>query len=272
LILRHKPRNRRGDFDAQITKPKLPVLSLKPGNHPPPYFWVSTKKLTTDFEAKLGETIATSFEVKLEKNVATGFEVKPVKTVWVILRSNHSQTVAIGFEAQTDEKPSEWFWGQTTHKPSTLVLRLNQETHAPHLHVHGVDRTRRHPTFDRPATEYPTCAIIPGPLHQVSYSCHDPRQCTPCRTCHQHTTRQANVIPRQNNIKVKPMNRPRFEFKPYQANDSSQSNQRIDHLVSQSPPWWIHWQQKHKVWSSNPRPHEAHVEDQKRKKKLKKVI
>jgi hypothetical protein len=60
------------------------------------------------------------------------------KTVWVVLRSNHSQTVAIGFEAHTDEKLSEWFCGQTTHKPSTLVLRLNQETHAPRLHVHGL--------------------------------------------------------------------------------------------------------------------------------------
>jgi hypothetical protein len=32
-------------------------------------------------------------------------------------------------------------------------------------------------------------------------------------------------------------------------------------LVSQSPPWWVHSQQKHKVWSSNPRPHEAQLED-----------
>jgi hypothetical protein len=56
-------------------------------------------------------------------------------------------------------KPSEWFWGQTTHKtvaigfevqtdekPSTLVLRLNQEIRAPHLHMHGVNCTRCHPT------------------------------------------------------------------------------------------------------------------------------
>jgi hypothetical protein len=62
-------------------------------------------------------------------------------------------------------------------KPSTLVLRLNQET--------------RH---DRPATEYLTCATILGPLHQVSFSCHDPHRCTPYRTFHLHTTRQANTI------------------------------------------------------------------------------
>jgi hypothetical protein len=130
LVLKPKPRNRRGDFDAQITKPKLPVLRLKPGNPPPPWFWGSTKKLTAGFEIKPGETVATSFEAKLEKTVATGFEAKPEKTITggfeakpletvttgfeakpaktaqVVLRPNHSQTVANGFEAQTDEKPS----------------------------------------------------------------------------------------------------------------------------------------------------------------------
>jgi hypothetical protein len=29
--------------------------------------------------------------------------------------------------------------------------------------------------LDRPATEYSTCATIPGPLHLVSYFCHDHR-------------------------------------------------------------------------------------------------
>jgi hypothetical protein len=162
LVLRPKPRYRRGDFEAQIIKPELPVLRPKPGNPPPPWFWGSTKKLTTDFEAKPGETVATNFEAKLEKTVATGFEAKPLetittgfeakpaKTVRVVLKPNHSQTVAIGFEAQIDEKSSKWFWGQTTHKPSTLVLRLNQEIHVPSLHVSGADRTRCHPK-SRPA-------------------------------------------------------------------------------------------------------------------------
>jgi hypothetical protein len=115
------------------------------------------------------KTRATDFEAKPEKTVATGFEVKPEKTVWV-------------------------FRDQTTHKLSTLVLRLNQETCASCLHVRGTDSTWHHPTPDRPAIEYPTCATISDPLHQVSYSCHDPRHCPPCRTCHLHTTRQANTI------------------------------------------------------------------------------
>jgi hypothetical protein len=123
LVLSHKPRNRRGDFNAQIIKLGLPVLRSKPGNPPPPWFWGSTKKPTAGFEAKPEETVTTSFEAKLEKTVAvsfevkpletvaTGFEVKPVKTVAtgfdakpaktvrVVLRPNHSQTVELGFEA-----------------------------------------------------------------------------------------------------------------------------------------------------------------------------
>jgi hypothetical protein len=112
LILRHKPKNYHGDFEAQITKTELPVLRHKPGNPPQPWFWGSTKKSTTGFEAKPGETVTTNFEAKLEKTVATGFEVKPLetvaasfeaksaKTVRVVLMPNHSQTVDLGFEVQ----------------------------------------------------------------------------------------------------------------------------------------------------------------------------
>jgi hypothetical protein len=57
LIFRLKPRNRRGVFEAQITKPELPVLRPKLGNR------------------------ATSFKVKPKKTVATSFEAKPEKTV-----------------------------------------------------------------------------------------------------------------------------------------------------------------------------------------------
>jgi hypothetical protein len=88
LVLRPKPRKCRSDFEAQITKPELPVLRPKLGNPPPPWFWGSTKKTTTGFEAKPGETVTTSFEVKPEKTVATGFEAKPAKTVQVVLRPN----------------------------------------------------------------------------------------------------------------------------------------------------------------------------------------
>jgi hypothetical protein len=146
------------DFETHITKPELPVLSPKPGNPPPPWFWGSTKKLATDFEAKPGETVATSFEIKLEKTVVTdfeakqekavaagfeakpleivaiSFEVKPAKTVRVILRLNHSQTIDLSFEPQP----------------------RNSRSSSPRA------RCRSHTTsLDRPATEYPTCVTIP---------------------------------------------------------------------------------------------------------------
>jgi hypothetical protein len=112
LVLWPTPRNHRGDFEAQITKSDLPVLRSKLGNPPPTWFSGSTKKPTTGFEAKPGETIATSFEAKLEKTVAAGFkakpletvatdfEAKPVKTVRVVLWPNDSETIDLGFEAQ----------------------------------------------------------------------------------------------------------------------------------------------------------------------------
>jgi hypothetical protein len=72
----------------------------KPGKPPPLWFWGSTKKPTTGFEAKPGETVTTGFEAKPVKTVTTGFEAKPAKTVRVVLRPNHTQTVDLGFEAQ----------------------------------------------------------------------------------------------------------------------------------------------------------------------------
>jgi hypothetical protein len=36
LVLRPNSRNHHGDFEAQITKPELPILRSKPGNHQPP--------------------------------------------------------------------------------------------------------------------------------------------------------------------------------------------------------------------------------------------
>jgi hypothetical protein len=87
-------------------------LKPKSGNPPPAWFWGSTKKPTTDFEVKPGETVTTGFEDKPEKIItigfeakpekidATGFKVKPEKTVPVVLRPNLWQIVNLGFEVQ----------------------------------------------------------------------------------------------------------------------------------------------------------------------------
>jgi hypothetical protein len=123
LVLRPKQRNHRGDFEAQITKPKLPVLSHKPGNSKPP-----------------------------------------------VLRPNRE-------------------------KPSTLISRPNQETCAPYLLVYGADRTQYHPTSRSSGHRvFNLCLTIPGHLHQISYSYHDPHWCLSCRICHLNTRRLANTI------------------------------------------------------------------------------
>jgi hypothetical protein len=103
--------------------------------------------------------------------------------------------------------------------------------------VHGADHTGRHPTSQSSGHQVSDLWLtIIGPLHQVSYSCYDHRRCPPCRTCHLHTTRQANAILHTNQGNcVEPRKCPRFEFKPQHVNDSSQSNQETDHLVSQTP-------------------------------------
>jgi hypothetical protein len=154
LVFWSKPRNRRSDFEAQITKLKLQFwgtnretlhhlgFEAQPRN-PPPVLRPNRKK-----------TVATSFEAKLEKTVATGFEAKPAKTVATSFEAKLEKTVATGFEAN-QRKPSEWFWGQTTHKPLSSVLRLNQETCPPHLHVHGADHTWCHPTSRSPGNRVP---------------------------------------------------------------------------------------------------------------------
>jgi hypothetical protein len=157
------------------------------------------------------------------------------------------ETLHHQFWGQAEETPSQWFWGQTTNKSYTLVLRLNQETLTPCLHVHGADRTQRHLTSRSSG-------------HQVPDQCDHPRSSAPgllllprssslptmthLPPAHHETSKRDS--PNGTKIKVKQTQCPRFEFKPCQVNDLSQSNQGIDHLISQFPPWWVHWQKSSK--------------------------
>ncbi len=196
----------------------------------------------------------------------------------------------------TDKLISTWFWGPNQEtvavilrpkSPNQLsVWGLNWET----LHHLGFEAQPRNPRFWSPrarcrphtappdlstarhlstrpvrpspvlCTRSPTRATVLVAARHVA-----PTSCTP-------RDKQTRFSERTKDKEKQKQNYPGFEFKPCQVNDSSQSNQVTVHLVSQSPPWWVHWQQKHKVWSSNPRPHEAQLEDQKSKEKLKKVI
>jgi hypothetical protein len=184
--------------------------------------------------------------------------------------TNHSSH---GFEAQT-KKPSRWFWG---HNHQIVPAGFEAQTGKPvatDFDAKPRNRTLCPPTSRSSGHQVPNlCLTIPDPLHQVSFSCDNPCHCQPSRTCHLHTTRQANTILYTNRIiRVEPLKSPGFKFKLRQVNYSSKSNQDTDHLVSQSPPWWVHWQHKstkfqfwiQDTWSTARRP--------KAKEKLKKVI
>jgi hypothetical protein len=186
-----------------------------------------------------------SFVAQPTNRSPLSFDAQTKKPSWWFWGPNH-QTGAVGFEAQTGKpeppvlrsnrrKLFEWFWGQTTHKPSTLVLRFNQETRAPRLHVHGVDRTHRHPTSRSPDQRVPDLCdhsrssargllLLPW-----SSSLHTMAHLPPA---HHKTSKRDS--PMKQRIKVKQLKCLKFEFKPRQINDSLQSNQVTDYLVSQN--------------------------------------
>jgi hypothetical protein len=179
LVILASTRSKPLDLNACPTMSHPPVgFMAQPTNRSLLGFETQTKKPPRWFWGPNHQTAASGFEAQTRKPsttmvlrlnqeiVATGFDAKPEKTVPLVLRPNHRPL----------------FWG-STKKPALLISTCTMQT------AHSATRP-----LDRLVTEYLTCATILGPLHQVSYSCHDSRRCTPCRTYHLHTMRQANVI------------------------------------------------------------------------------
>jgi hypothetical protein len=171
------------------------------------------------------QTVAASFEVQTGKLEATVLEAKPGETVATVLRLNR-------------KKPSQWFWVQTMDKPLTLVLRLNQESHAPRAwcrpHTASLDFSIIRPLSTRPMSDHPR-SFAPGLILL-------PRSSSPPVMPHlspTHHETSKHDSPNKTKIKVKQSKCHGFEFKPGQVNDSSQSNQGTGHLISQND-WSIH--------------------------------
>jgi hypothetical protein len=141
-----------------------------------------------------------------------GFETQP-KNPPPVLRSNWEKP-SLPVLRPTRRKSSQWFWCQTTDKPSTLILRLNQETHALHLHVHGVDHTRRHPTSRSSSHRVPDLGDHPGSsapgLLLLPYSSSLPVM--PHLPPTHHETNKYDS-PHDTKIKVRLSKCPEFEFK-----------------------------------------------------------
>jgi hypothetical protein len=158
----HHPRNASTCFEARL------------GNYKPTCFHV--KQATRSWRVPRANSIILSVLWRNRQTVAWLILSPNQETVVVILRPkllnrscwfwvrNH-QTVPVVLKPN-HWKPSQWFWGQTIDKPLTLFLRLNQETHASRLLVHGADRTQRHPT-SRSSGHWvlDLCLTIPSSLH-----------------------------------------------------------------------------------------------------------
>jgi hypothetical protein len=127
------------------------------------------------------------------------------------LRPNHSQTVDLGFEAQPRNSRS-----------SSPRARCRPHTAPPNLSISRPPSTR--PV--QPSSVL--CTRSPTPTMILVVSRHaTPATCTP-------RDKQTRFSKRNKDKRKIKQNCPGFEFKPRQANDSSQSNQGMDHLVSQS--------------------------------------
>jgi hypothetical protein len=125
--------------------------------------------------------------------------------------SNHSQTVDLGFEAQL-------------RNPHFSSLRAWYKSHtaSPDLSIVRPPSTR--PVRPSPVlyTKSPTLTMI-----LVAHA-------MPHLPLIHHETSKCDS-PHETKDKGKTMNYPRFEFKHHQVNNSSQSNQRTDYLISHNP-------------------------------------
>jgi hypothetical protein len=221
-----------------ILRPKSPNQSYR--------FFGSTKKSTTDFEAKPEKTVATSFEAKLEKTITTcfeakpektiaaGFEAKPLKTVTAGFEAKPLETIATGFEAKPPETIATGFEAKPV-KTVRVVLRSNhsqtvdlgfeaqprnlcsssqrarcrQHMAPPDLSINQPPSTWPVQPSPIPYTRSPTPAtILIAPRHAA------PATCTP----QDKQMRFFNWNKDKRKIK---WNYPGFEFKPHQVNNSS---------------------------------------------------
>jgi hypothetical protein len=153
------------------------------------------------------------------RNRHDDFEVQITKTSSPVLRSNQ-------------RKSSQWFWCQITDIDigfeaqlrntcfSSPRARYRPHTTSPNLSITWPPSTRR--------VLQSLVLFTRSLLLSRSSSLHVMSHLPPA-----HHEKSKHDSPNKQKIKLKQPNRPGFEFKPHKVNDSSQSNQRTDHLVSQ---------------------------------------
>jgi hypothetical protein len=143
------------------------------------------------------------------KTVTTGFEAKPAKTVRVVLRPNQSQTVDLCFKVQPRKLCSSS--PRARCRPHTMSLDLS---------------TARPPSTRPVQPSLVLCTRSFTPVTVLVAACH----VAPATYAPQD--KQTRFSKRNKDKRKTKQNCFGFEFKPHQVNDSSQSNQGTDHLIS----------------------------------------
>jgi hypothetical protein len=155
------------------------------------------------------------------------------------------------------EKPSQWLWG-----PNHQTCPSGFDTKPLTNHPSGFDLSIVRPLSTRPMLNHsqssaPSLLLLPRSSSLPAMPHLSPT--------HHETSKW--VSSHETNSRVEPPKFPRFKFKLRQVNYSSQMEPRYWPLgFSISPLMSTLTTQRHKVWISNPRPHEAWLEDQKPKK------
>jgi hypothetical protein len=164
------------------------------------------------------ETQAIGFEAKPGETITTDFEAKPGETVPVVFRPNHWEIVDLGFEAQPRNLRS-----------SSPHARCRLHTTSPDLSIVGPPSTWS--VLDHPRSSAPGLLLLPRSSSLPAM---------PHLPLAHHETIKCDS-PHETKIKVKLLKCPGLEFKPWDVNDSSQSNDGTYHLVSQCPTFKQGW-------------------------------
>jgi hypothetical protein len=211
------------------------VLRPKPRNHHGDFVWQVTKLQLLVLRPK-SENTSKWFWGQTTRTVATYFEAKP------------RETVNLGFEA----KPRNPHF-------LTPCAQCRPHTASPDLSIVRPPNTRH--VLDHPQSSTPSLLLLPQSslLLTVPHLSPTHHETSKCVSSHETDSRE------------EPLKFPRFKLKPRQVNYSSQIKPRYWQLgFSISPLMSTFTTERHKVWISNPRPHEAQLEDEK-PKKLRKV-
>jgi hypothetical protein len=194
------------------------------------------------FEAQINKSLPTWFWGPNQKTVVVilgpklpnrqpRFWSPNQETITVVLRPNHRQTIAISFEAKVENphfsSPPRVWCGSYTASTDLLII--------------GPPSTQLVP--DHPWPSAPSLLLLPrsSSLPAMSHSCFS----TPNNWVSSTKMHRIQIQTRISQLII------------------THINQGIDCLVSQSPPWGVHWQlQVHKVRILNLRPIEAQLNDQ----------